>query len=116
MKKKIEELGIILLAIAFMLCSLESVVRFYNLSQTLGFAKTFLLSLLPFYAFPTYSVFEPLDFLVKIFLALTPPFIAFHNPLFAPWTLGDWTPVPFCIIGAFLLGVNHKKLFLGRAW
>jgi hypothetical protein len=115
MREKVGELGIILLAISFMLSSIEAVVRFYNLSKTLGLVKTFLFSFLPFYAFPTYSVFPPLDFLVKVFLVLTPPFVVFRNPLFSPWTLGDWGPMLFCILGALLLGLSYKKFLLGEA-
>jgi hypothetical protein len=115
MKKKVEGLGIILMAISFMLCFIQTIVHFYKLSKTLGFVKTLILSFLPFYAFPTYSVFKPIDSLVNPILVLTLPFVALRNPFFSPWTLGDWAPFLFCMFGAFLLGFSYKELFLGRA-
>ena len=114
MRKRVGELGVILFAISLMLCSFEAVVYFYNLSKTLGLAKTVLFSFLPFYVFPTYSVFEPLDFGVKVFLVLSSPFVVFRNPFFSPWTLGDWTPFLFCILGTFLLGLSYKEFFWGK--
>jgi hypothetical protein len=99
-EKKFEGLGIILIIISFILCFIKTIAYFYELSKTLGFVEAFILFLLPFHSFPTYSVFKPIDFLVNIVLVFIPPFIAFNIPLLAPWTLGDWTSVIFCIIGA----------------
>jgi len=102
MKKKFEGLGIILIIISFVLCFIKTIAYFYKLSKTIGFVEAFILFLLPFHSFPTYSVFKPLDFLVNIVLVFIPPFIAFNIPLLAPWTWGDWTPFILSIIGALL--------------
>jgi hypothetical protein len=110
MKRFFEGLGIILIAISFILCFIKTIAYFYELSKTQGFWRAFILFLLPFHPFPIYSVFKPIDFLVNVILVFIPPFIALNTPLFAPWTWGDWIPFIFCIIGAlsYYLGTNNN--------